>query len=100
MLATHDPMIPDHRWGAAVETAMRPGVTFVAEDATLRQIRRVMTAHDVDALLVVGRVNGTALGWITATGLLPHLDADPFGTRAVDLITEQPNRIGPGEPLR
>jgi len=84
----------------AVETAMTRQVVTVAERATLHQVRRALTAHGVDALLVVGRINGRPLGWITATGLLAHLDADPFTTRAVDLVTEQPNLIHPGEPLR
>ena len=72
----------------------------VSDGATLHQVRHTMTGNGVDAVLVVGRVNGSPLGWITATGLLAHLDDDPFATRAVDLISEQPNVIGPGEPLR
>jgi len=95
-----EPLIPDRRWGAAVEGAMTPGVITVAEDATLHQVRRALTDHAVDALLVVGRINGRPLGWITATGLLAHLDDDPWSTRAVVLVTEQPHVIHPAEPLR
>jgi CBS domain-containing protein len=98
--ASLDPLIPDRRWGSAVEAAMTPGVITVAEDATLHHARRALSGHAVDALLVVGRINGMPLGWITATGLLDHLDDDPWSTRAVDLVTEQPNVIHPSEPLR
>jgi CBS domain-containing protein len=95
-----DPLIPVHRWSVPVETAMTQGVITVAEDATLHQVRRTLSGAGVDAVLVIGRTNGGPLGWITATGLLAHLDADPFRTRATELVTEQPNLIGPGEPLR
>jgi CBS domain-containing protein len=95
-----DPMIPDHRWGATIESAMTRDVVTVGEDATLHQVRRVLAGQGADALLVVGRVNGMPLGWITATGLLGHLDDDQWTTRAVALVTEQPNVIHPGEPLR
>ena len=95
-----DPMIPDHRWGAAIASAMTPVVISVTEDATLHQVRRALAGGEADAVLVTGRVNGMPLGWITAVGLLAHLDADPWTTRAVNLVTEQPNLIRPDEPLR
>lgn len=79
---------------------MTPGVLTLVEETSLRQVRRAMQQHQVDALLVVGRIDGTPLGWITATGLLTHLDDDPWNTRAVDVIGEQPNIIHPAEPLR
>ena len=78
-----------------VESAMTPVVVTVAEDATLHHVRHALSGHDVDALLVVGRINGMPLGWITATGLLAQLDAPPFTTRAVDLISEASNVIRP-----
>src|SRR4051794_23327935 len=98
--AAPEPLIPDRRWGAAVEEAMTPGVIALAEDATLHQVRRALIEHRVDALLVVGRVNGMPLGWITATGLLAHLEDDPWHVRAVDLVSERPNVIHPADALR
>ena len=78
---------------------MTPGAIVVVEDATLAQVRHAMCHHGVD-LLVVGRINGMPLGWITATGLLGHLEDDPWRTRAVDLITEAVTTIRPASTLR
>ena len=93
-------MFLDQRWDAPVEIAMTAMVVTVAERATLHHVRRALRGNAVDALLVLGRLNGMPLGWITATGLLAHLDDDPFTTRAASLVTEQPNRIHPSAPLR
>lgn len=81
-----------------MDTAMTPGVITMVEDATLAQVRRAIVHHRVDGLLVVGR-SGRPLGWVTTTGLLDHLAADPWIRRAVDLITERPNIISPSESI-
>lgn len=77
---------------------MTPGVIIVVEDATLAQVRRALVHHGVDGLLVVGR-GGRPLGWVTTTGLLDHLGADPWIRRAADVITERPNIISPSESI-
>ena len=57
-----------------VRDFMTPGVLTIAEYASLRQVYRAMVAHSVHAVLVVGRTEGRALGWVTARGA-KHLKA-------------------------
>ena len=67
---------------------MSPGVTCVSEDATLRQAEQAMVDRGVHAVLVVGGVHGTPLGWVTSRGLLGLMDRDRSLTCARDAITE------------
>jgi len=78
-----------------VRDLMTPGVISIAEDASLSQVRRALSAHRVHAVLVVGRQTGRPLGWVTARGLLAWLDGDPRLACARDAITERAATIQP-----
>jgi CBS domain-containing protein len=87
------------RLDEAVSRFMRPGVVIVTESTTLREAERALVAHRVHGVLVVRQENGSPIGWITARGLLTHLDGDPMlpCTRAV---TEAPTYIAPSATAR
>lgn len=79
-----------------VRDFMTPGVLTIAEDASLRHVYRAMVAHSVHAVLVVGRNEGRALGWVTARGLLGWVGRDQALASARDAVTERPATIEPG----
>jgi CBS domain-containing protein len=82
-----------------VRDVMTPGVVTIVEDATIRDAGAAMAAHRVHAVLVVGRVHGTPLGWVTSRGILSHLEAD--GAKpAAEAITEEPRTIEPSASAR
>jgi CBS domain-containing protein len=86
---------PRPRWlQTPVRVFMRPGVVSVSEEASVLQVERAMTAHDVHAVLVMG-TDGVAQGWITAGGLLSWLGEEPAMVPARVAITEQPRSIPP-----
>lgn len=61
-----------------VSRFMRPGVLIVVEDTPLQEAERAMIGHGVHSVLVVGREHANPIGWITARGLLAHLEGDPM----------------------
>jgi CBS domain-containing protein len=65
------------RLDEAVSRFMRPGVVIVVEDTTLQEAERAMISHGVHSVLVVGREHADPIGWVTARGLLAHLESDP-----------------------
>jgi CBS domain-containing protein len=77
-----------------IRDVMTPGVVTIVEDASLIQACRALRRHRVHAVLVVGRHQGTPIGWITARGLLGLLDHDPC-TPARDAVVERAVTIGP-----
>ncbi len=79
---------------------MTPGVVTIPEDASLRHVYRAMTAHGVRAILVVGRSEGVALGWVTARGLLGWVGRDESLASARDAITERPTWVDPSATAR
>ncbi|HZO60108.1 MAG TPA: CBS domain-containing protein [Solirubrobacterales bacterium] len=83
-----------------VRDFMTPGVLTIAEDASLRQVYRAMVAHSVHAVLVVGRTEGRALGWVTSRGLLAWVGRDQGLASAREAITERPITIEPGATAR
>lgn len=97
--AVTPPPPPDTTWlRTPVRAFMRPGVVTVAEDASLLQVQRAMTAHGVHAVLITAA--GGPLGWVTAGGLLPWLDKEPALYPARTAITEQVAYIPPGASAR
>lgn len=78
-----------------VRDFMTPGVLTIAEDASLGHVYRAMVAHAVHALLVVGRIEGRPLGWVTARGLLGWVGCDQSLACAREAITERPVTIEP-----
>ena len=74
---------------------MTPGVVMIPEDAGLRHVYHAMMAHGVRAILVVGRSEGVALGWITARGLLAWVGKDESLASARDAVTERPHWVEP-----
>lgn len=83
-----------------VREVMTAGVVTIVEDASVHQARRAMQAHHVHAVLVLGRVQGRPLGWITARGLLSWVDQDETMGYARDAVTEPPNSIKPSASVR
>ncbi len=79
---------------------MTPGVVAIPEDASLRHVYRAMTAHGVRAILVVGRSQGTPLGWVTARGLLARVGKDESLACARDAVTELPTCVDPSATAR
>ena len=97
--AVTPPPPPDTTWlRTPVRAFMRPGVITVAEDASLLQVQRAMTAHGVHAVLITAA--GGPLGWVTAGGLLPWLAKEPALYPARTAITEQAAYIPPGASAR
>jgi CBS domain-containing protein len=91
------PPAPDRSWlRTPVRVFMRPGVVTVAEDASLYQVQRAMSAHGVHAVLITAV--GGPIGWITASGLLPWLDKEPAMYSARAAISEPVAFIAPGAP--
>jgi CBS domain-containing protein len=89
------PPPPDNRWlHTPVRAFMRPGVVTVADDASLFQVQRAMSAHGVHAVLITGV--GGPIGWITAGGLLQWLDKEPALYSARAAISEPVAFIAPG----
>ncbi len=85
----------DSHMNAEVREIMTPGVLTICEDASLRQALRALIAHEVSALLVVGRDEARPIGWVTARGLLSSAEGDVTIARARDAITERPVSIDP-----
>jgi len=88
------------RLDCPVRACMTPGVVCLVEDASLRQAERAMTAHGVHALLVVGRLNGRPMGWLTARGLLERLSSQDDLDRAGRAVSEHALRIDPSSTAR
>jgi CBS domain-containing protein len=78
-----------------VREFMTPGVLTIAEDASLAQVYRAMVVHTVHAVLVVGRIEGRPLGWVTTRGLLGWVGRERSLASASDAITERPLKIDP-----
>jgi CBS domain-containing protein len=83
-----------------VRDFMTPGCLSISDDASVARAAASMALHRVHAILVVGAVNGTPLGWVTARGLLGWLGRDRSLASARDAITEQVTAIHPDEPVR
>ena len=49
---------------------MTPCCVVISEAASVADAAKAMAAHRIHAVLVVGRRNGTPLGWVTHRGLL------------------------------
>lgn len=79
---------------------MTPGVVTIVEEASLKSAFNALTAHEVHAVLVVGRQFGRPLGWVTGRGLLGRLEDDAGLIRVADAITEQPVWVHPGASAR
>jgi CBS domain-containing protein len=91
---------PDAPNAETVREVMTPGVVTIAEDASLTQVCRAISAHGVHAILVVGRDAGTPLGWVTARGLLGWLGRDHAFSSAREAVTEEAVTIEPSASVR
>ena len=83
-----------------VHEFMTPGCVAISEDATVAQAADALAAHRVHAVLVVGALNGTPLGWVTARSLFGWLDRDRSLASAREAVTEQVTAVEPNECLR
>ena len=79
---------------------MTPGCVVISETASVADAAKAIAAHRVHAVLVVGRRNGTPLGWVTHRGLLGWIGRDRSLARATEAITEQVRAIPAHESLR
>jgi CBS domain-containing protein len=79
---------------------MTPGCVVISEAASVADAAKAIAAHRVHAVLVVGRRNGTPLGWVTHRGLLGWIGRDRGLARATEAITEQVRAIPAHESLR
>jgi CBS domain-containing protein len=95
----HDELGGDHL-DLPVRAFMTQGVVTLVEDASVRQACGAMVGHRVHAVLVVGRVHGTPLGWVTSGGLLPYLQRDEASIAVRDAISEEPRTIEPSATAR
>ena len=83
-----------------VADLMTPGCVVVSEAASVADAAKAMAAHRVHAVLVLGRRNGTPLGWITHRGLLGWVGRDRSLARATEAITEPVRAIPAHESVR
>lgn len=83
-----------------VADLMTPGCVVISEAASVADAARAMAAHRVHAVLVVGKRNGTPLGWVTHRGLLGWIGRDRTLPRATEAITEQVRAIPAHESVR
>lgn len=78
--------------GEFIETPIRdlmnPGVVAISADASLRAAYRAMAYRRVHAVLVIAP-DGRPLGWVTARGLLSHVERDTSLTDIRDAISEE-----------
>jgi hypothetical protein len=49
----------------------------LADDTPLQRVRRAMSQHQVDAILVLGRDDGAPLRWVTRDGLIRKAEREP-----------------------
>jgi|SRR5215207_2932078 len=83
-----------------VADLMTPGCVVISEAASVADAARAMAAHRVHSVLVVGKRNGTPLGWVTHRGLLGWVGRDRTLPRATEAITEQVRAIPAHESVR
>jgi CBS domain-containing protein len=83
-----------------VRDFMTPGCVCISDDTTVAEAAEALRRHRVHAVLVVGSVKGTPLGWVTARGLLNWIGRDRQLASARDAITEQVTAIDADEPVR
>ena len=79
---------------------MTPGCLTISEDVSVAQAAETLAVHRVHAVLVLGAMNGTPLGWVTSRGLLGWLGRDRSLASAREAITEQVTAIHPHERVR
>lgn len=69
-----------------------PTIAAVPEDSPLGRVRQAMSRHQVDAILVLDRDDGTPLRWVTRDGLVHKAERGPpvQGARQAigDLVTQ------------
>ena len=88
--------LADRRLQTPVRDFMRPGVIAVSEDASLRQAERAMVRHGVHAILVLGRITGRPIGWVTSRGMLRWISHDLGLIETSQAVSETPTYIDPG----
>ena len=81
-----------------VTDVMRPGVVSVSASTTFRAVGRVMRDHAVHGVLVVDD-DGEPLGWVTARGMLRHLDGDWRRLKAGEALSEPCVRVVPSQSI-
>jgi CBS domain-containing protein len=91
---------PDPLLDREVAEFMTPGCVVISEAASVSDAAKAMAAHRIHAILVVGALNGTPLGWITHRGLLAWIGRDRNLARATEAITEQVTAIPAHESIR
>jgi CBS domain-containing protein len=79
---------------------MRPGVIVLSDDASVAQSQRALVSHGVHAVLVLERLSGRPVGWITTRGLLSWCERDVTLARAGGAVSEPVVTIRPSASAR
>ena len=82
-----------------VADAMHRGVFACRSGASAITAARIMAAHHVHSVLVIGE-DGSCSRIVTAAGLAEGLEAGTIGAQTADEIAAAPVTVGPLEPLR
>ena len=83
-----------------VREVMTPGVVTISADASVLRVRDALTAHRINAILVVERQGGRPLGWITARGLLGQALDDAHRRTASQAICEPARTVSPSASVK
>ena len=92
--------MPDSVMEREVRELMTPGCVAISDAASVDQAAEALAANRVRAVLVVGAVKGTPLGWVTARGLLDWQGRDGSAVSAREAITEGVTGIHPSASVR
>lgn len=65
-----------------------PSGAALPEDTPLQRVRRAMSQHQVDAILVLGRDDGAPLRWVTRDGLIRKAEREPAGNGVRQAIVD------------
>jgi CBS domain-containing protein len=65
-----------------------PAGAALTEDTPLQRVRRAMSHHQVDAILVLGRDDGAPLRWVTRDGLIRKAEREPAGNGVRQAIVD------------
>ena len=83
-----------------VRDAMTPGVIAIPADASLPRVYDALIMHRVHAVLVVERLGGRPVGWISARGILRMAAAPATFRTAGQAVCEPAQTISPSATLR
>jgi hypothetical protein len=84
---------------AAARDTTAPVSAAALDDTPLLRMRQAMSHHQVDAILVVGRDDGTPLRWVTRDGLVRETRREPSRQGARQAIGDAVAQLNAGTSL-